>query len=523
MFDVVSIGLWNFRSFRGSCRFDLPKAPGLYNIAGLNLDNPRLDPNGVGKSTLLEALCWCLFGKTTRGLRGTDVISWGEKSCYVSVDCGKYGIQRQQGPNKLVMGDQSIDQGAIEQKLRLGFEAFKHSIMFPQFHQAFFDLPPSEKLSLFSDIMELEFWLDKSKAAEVKAKGLTAAQVTIEQSIARYDGQLSLIAEDVKGLKVKEHKFEATQNTEIKRLGGKAEQTATTLKKAQADLKAATGACDNARKRLEAAERQSGSVCPTCKQPVKSPDIEHYLSVLRKNHTDFTDSVQRFTSEANNCKRDLAELVEKIHSEAARENPYAEMVKGKVRERLELKAKLEQYKGELEQLLQEQAAYSYWVGGFKRLRLMVVEEALNKLEIEVNNNLASLGLTDWRVEFDVERENKSGGVTRGFVVLIHAPGQAQPVRWEAWSGGETQRLRLAGNLGLADLIMESAGVTSSVEFYDEPSLYLGQQGLLDLAETLHDRALREGKRIFLIEHNLADYAFTGTITVQKSKHRAIIT
>jgi hypothetical protein len=36
-----------------------------------------------------------------------------------------------------------------------------------------------------------------------------------------------------------------------------------------------------------------------------------------------------------------------------------------------------------------------------------------------------------------------------------------------------------------------------------------------LADTLAERALVTGKRCMIIEHNLLDYPFTGTITVTK--------
>lgn len=78
---------------------------------------------------------------------------------------------------------------------------------------------------------------------------------------------------------------------------------------------------------------------------------------------------------------------------------------------------------------------------------------------------------------------------------------------------------MAGDLGLANLIMERAGLTSTVEFYDEPSRHLSQEGLLDLAESLCQRAESQGKRVFLVDHNVIDFSgFAGTITVVKDDH-----
>ena len=177
----------------------------------------------------------------------------------------------------------------------------------------------------------------------------------------------------------------------------------------------------------------------------------------------------------------------------------------------------------IEILTADHEAVSFWVAGFKRVRLLIIEETLRTLEVEVNNSLTNLGLVGWQVEFDVERENKAGGVTKGFVVLVKAPGHTEPVRWEAWSGGEAQRLQLAGDLGLANLIMRQAGLYSTVEFHDEPSKHLSKAGLMDLAETLHQRAIDDGKRIFLVDHNMPEFGeFAGVITVTKGAEGSAI-
>jgi DNA repair exonuclease SbcCD ATPase subunit len=129
-----------------------------------------------------------------------------------------------------------------------------------------------------------------------------------------------------------------------------------------------------------------------------------------------------------------------------------------------------------------------------------------------------------KLRFDVERENKSGGVTKGFVVFVKSPSNTEPVRWENWSGGETQRLQLAGDLGLANLIMLQAGLSNTVEFFDEPSTHLSPEGMMDLADILHDRAITDGKRIWIVDHasitNFGD--FEGIITARKDSDGSTI-
>jgi len=47
---------------------------GLVLITGQNDDAPKADSNGAGKSLLLEAICWCFWGKTIRGLKNDEVV-----------------------------------------------------------------------------------------------------------------------------------------------------------------------------------------------------------------------------------------------------------------------------------------------------------------------------------------------------------------------------------------------------------------------------------------------------------------
>jgi DNA repair exonuclease SbcCD ATPase subunit len=48
---------------------------GLVLIQGVNMDDTSAESNGAGKSSLADALCWCLYGVTARGVTGDDVIN----------------------------------------------------------------------------------------------------------------------------------------------------------------------------------------------------------------------------------------------------------------------------------------------------------------------------------------------------------------------------------------------------------------------------------------------------------------
>ena len=511
MFDIVSVELEDFRSFRGEHSFKFPTEPGLYAITGKNLENSRVGSNGAGKTTLLESVYWCLYGHTTRGLKAGDVVSWGAKrcavTCHLTVASDHLTVTRTQSPNSLTLNDRPVDQDNLQKALRIGPEAFTYAVMIPQFGDAFFDLSPSDKLTLFSQIMELDYWLNKSKEADDLAKDILSAKEALERDAAKCRGQLEIIDEDIANLRGKNKTFAEAEAERIKRLKQDLQEAGVKAIDAGEAIEFTQKALKNLTIKLETVGR-GAKKCPTCGQPIANKE----LNALLTNQTDFERQLRKLERDKETAQGEIRVTKSAM---APRENPYADEVASKLIAKEKAKGKIASLKDEIDTLNEDHAAISFWVMGFKRVRLFIVEETLRQLELEINNSLTSLGLLDWHITLDVERENKSGGITKGFVVLVHAPGAPGPVRFEAWSGGETQRLRLAGDLGLANLIMERAGLTSTVEFFDEPSRHLSQEGMLDLADTLAQRAASQNKRIIVIEHNLLDYPYDGVVTIVK--------
>lgn len=72
---------------------------GLVLIQGENKDDPSANSNGSAKSSMVDALLWCLYGDTARGLTGDDVVNrHAGKGCKVTVELEdgpqKYTIER---------------------------------------------------------------------------------------------------------------------------------------------------------------------------------------------------------------------------------------------------------------------------------------------------------------------------------------------------------------------------------------------------------------------------------------------
>lgn len=169
------------------------------------------------------------------------------------------------------------------------------------------------------------------------------------------------------------------------------------------------------------------------------------------------------------------------------------------------------------------AGAEFWQKGFRDLRLFVVEQVLTQLEVEVNNALVALGLIGWTVRFSVEQETKSGTLKRGFSILVSSPHSDEQMPFEAWSGGEAQRLRLAISIGMADLISGQLGWDCNLELWDEPSTWMSAAGITDMLDTLAARAEARGRSVWLADHRSLDYGgFAGGLSVVKKTSGSVL-
>jgi DNA repair exonuclease SbcCD ATPase subunit len=81
---IVSMRVENFLSF-GEAEFDFDDV-GLVLVEGDNRDDDSASSNGSGKSALIDALIWCLYGTTLRGYEKDEVVHRKvSKDCVVRV------------------------------------------------------------------------------------------------------------------------------------------------------------------------------------------------------------------------------------------------------------------------------------------------------------------------------------------------------------------------------------------------------------------------------------------------------
>jgi DNA repair exonuclease SbcCD ATPase subunit len=219
-----------------------------------------------------------------------------------------------------------------------------------------------------------------------------------------------------------------------------------------------------------------------------------------------------------NYENDIKKLQKEI-------NPFLSLKEKNEKECLNVGSLLDKIENTLDELNKKYSLYEFWVKGFKDIRLFVVSQALQEFEICINNNLQRLGLNDWLVKLDIERDvDKGRSVKRGFTVMVQSPYNDRYVSFKCWGGGVSQRLRLAGTMGLIDLIRSRTGVECNIEVWDEPTQWLSEQGIDDLLYVLEERAKEGSKKVFLIDHRkLQSFGgFYNIINIIKDKSGSII-
>lgn len=549
--------------------------PGLYHVHGRNEAEPELEAGAAGKSTLLDAFHWGCFGRTSRGLRAGAVRNWNlgkADPCLVVLEwetvAGKVGVFRSQGPNALEVisddkGERPVDQAEVD-RLLMPEAVYRHCIHFAQFSETFIDLKPAEQSAIFTDVLALGIWEEAAKRAGHDVAGLEALITECKEDLALVTGQLEeLSAADFEKLEVEWNRKRAHDLKGAKGIAASAMADAANYRGRVGEARVGAKVSRETDEKLAAASRAHAAClantrragteleelkgadytnCPTCGAPVDSKHIkkeiaakQKVLEAAYKAETAMADKVDSLAEELQSfgaveerlreAERMLATAEERIRwadiqvlDIQTATNPYTELrMQADERGNL-LVEEMEELEGKVKSFQAQAAVTGYWVKGFKEIRLSLINESLAQLTIEANEVLYQMGLKEWSVEFDVERETKSGTINKNFTVLVHSPHTDQPVPWEAWCGGETQRLRVAISMGFSNLICSRLGVQPNIEMWDEPTMGLPEGGIHSLLQVLADRAERLGKVILLADHHSLDFGgFAGVLTIVKDK------
>ena len=209
--QLKKLELSNFFSFGESQTIDFDSYKNLVLVKGETADVDS--SNGAGKSSLFEAVFWCLTGRTVRGVRAGDVVRIGEKSVYVSVDftikSDEVNVTRRWSADKktvtLTVNGEEEDfhdarQGTarIFEYLSISPEILSLIGFYGRKFNTFSDLSPKERAEVIDLLAQGDKWEEGRENAATHLKEINSKYDYTKDEVERIEREIEEIQQQIK-------------------------------------------------------------------------------------------------------------------------------------------------------------------------------------------------------------------------------------------------------------------------------------------------------------------------------------
>lgn len=219
---ILEIELHNYGSYYGTHRFRLSDR-GLTAVLGDNRDEPRMNSNGSGKSTIFRALDWCFFGVIDTGDHVDSIINDECSDCYVKAwvddDGEEVEIERSKARGKSQTLTYSLEDSALDIKetqrrlelfLGLDRDVFHATVLYGQediFHFAdtTSDTARMEVVTKILQLSSVDEWLEVAKQ---RAKTVDTEISGIRLEMERLRAQIPILENNIPMYKAEASKWE---------------------------------------------------------------------------------------------------------------------------------------------------------------------------------------------------------------------------------------------------------------------------------------------------------------------------
>ncbi len=249
---IDRVELDNFGAFYGAHTFKVCDR-GLTMILGDNRDEPRMNSNGAAKSTLFDAIDWCLFGVVPKGDHVDSIVNDESKSARVIVvltddDGTEIRVQRHRkwpdeprglrywtGAEEQTTLDDKETQALLERVLGLDRDVFHAAIYFSQgdgFN--FADATDGERLEILTKMYRLEHFDEWLEQVKTQRNGLAAILASTQTRVASLEGEITGL--EATDFTAQIHAFEQQRGERVAQLSAKLIEIDGYLAQAQASL-----------------------------------------------------------------------------------------------------------------------------------------------------------------------------------------------------------------------------------------------------------------------------------------------
>jgi DNA repair exonuclease SbcCD ATPase subunit len=244
MFRLKNITVKNFMSVGAQTQaVDFDKEH-LTLVLGSNLDLGGDDTgsrNGTGKTTIINALSYALYGQALTNIRKENLINKiNSKAMLVTVEFeksgNKYRIERGRKPNILKLyvndsqiktdeteddsqGDSRETQKSIEQMLEMSHTMFKHLVALNTYTEPFLSMKSAEQREIIEQLLGITLLSEKAEALKLAIKETKDSIQTEELKIAATKTANENVQKSIDSLHLKSSAWGSKQQTELENLG----------------------------------------------------------------------------------------------------------------------------------------------------------------------------------------------------------------------------------------------------------------------------------------------------------------
>jgi DNA repair exonuclease SbcCD ATPase subunit len=244
MFQIKSVTAKNFLSIGNQTQaVDFSKNQ-LTLVLGSNLDLGGDDTgsrNGTGKTTILNALSYALFGQALTNIRKDNLINHiNNKNMLITVEFEKnntkYRIERGRKPNILKLfvndnqlkteeseddsqGDSRETQKAIEQMLEMSHTMFKHLVALNTYTEPFLSMKAAEQREVIEQLLGITLLSEKAEALKLLVKD---TKDTIQQETFKIEGIKAAnenVQKSIDSLGIKSSAWETKKTDDVENIG----------------------------------------------------------------------------------------------------------------------------------------------------------------------------------------------------------------------------------------------------------------------------------------------------------------
>ena len=354
-FKISNLTVRNFMSVGNVSQAVAFDKENLTLVLGSNLDLGGEDTgsrNGTGKTTIVNALSYALYGQALTNIRKENLINKiNGKGMLVTVEFEKdsnvYRIERGRKPNILKLfvndsqiktdeseddsqGDSRETQKAIEQMLQMSHTMFKHLVALNTYTEPFLSMKTSDQREVIEQLLGITLLSEKAELLKIDLKETKDSIVTetanieaikrandnVQKSIdsliskssawaSKKESDVAALLKNIQTLTEVGIEEELAAHAELK-IWDENNSMLTGLRKQKATLEsAAIQAEKTLTKYLQDLEKLNSKTCPACEQDLLDHKHEEMNNTAKKHHDDAVVYKDKIT-------KDLAEVNEAI-------------------------------------------------------------------------------------------------------------------------------------------------------------------------------------------------------------------